>query len=620
MSKQLKLAIESNDAVAVQSALKTVKDINRKLPGSATPLLLACECGSDKVIESLLKAGAVPESPNALPEDTAFGRAAKHGHLGVLGSLLEANAASAGNIEQAVESAVMEARETVVRFVLEQGRIKATTKLLRLATYPNSISLVKLLLGHGVDINACEQGAAGNDGTVLHFAAGSGDEVSIKILLECGANANSRDAIGQTPLMALAGQLDWRIRKSSVAACQAAVEALLRGGADATAVDCHGNDALAYYEFEARRDGAKPHRDLAQTLRDAGAVGLGATFLLVEAIGENSAVKARKAIGLGADVNRISPPPCGVTPLVMASGSTELVELLLGAGADPNMPGYHSLPLVAAVGSGNFEAVKLLLKAGAHLHAVEPLHEGDPLGINAYLRAKMDQHTELLEYLIALGAGLPKPAKVNHIEPGVPNWNDFSELLVKGSPQAVADALAGLVSGQAYTKALGKTFHPGVTSFVVVRPKGLAWSHVFRVSPAADRFEDTEAATRQALQLHQATNSPVLSIMYSDTSDAVSLRRWGLGATDPNDDGCDHESLRELVEAMGKGAPAWARKRLAETCEGDPPSTERLDQLAKRENFVAGAFNIACEADGRLVVEFPGFTLEQFEDAVFVTT
>jgi len=45
MSKALKAAIEANDPDAVRKAIKKVKDINRKLPGSTAPLLYACEKG-----------------------------------------------------------------------------------------------------------------------------------------------------------------------------------------------------------------------------------------------------------------------------------------------------------------------------------------------------------------------------------------------------------------------------------------------------------------------------------------------------------------------------------------------------------------------------------------------
>src|SRR5689334_9546189 len=58
MSKALKAAIEANDPAATSKALKTVKDLSRKLPKGEAPLAHACKVGSDAVIDVLLEAGA----------------------------------------------------------------------------------------------------------------------------------------------------------------------------------------------------------------------------------------------------------------------------------------------------------------------------------------------------------------------------------------------------------------------------------------------------------------------------------------------------------------------------------------------------------------------------------
>jgi len=42
MSKALKTAIEANDPDAARKAIKPVKDINRKHPGSQSPLYYTC--------------------------------------------------------------------------------------------------------------------------------------------------------------------------------------------------------------------------------------------------------------------------------------------------------------------------------------------------------------------------------------------------------------------------------------------------------------------------------------------------------------------------------------------------------------------------------------------------
>ena len=58
MAKTLKAAIEANDEPAVRAALKTVKDVSRKLPGADKPLLYASKIGADRVLRALLEAGA----------------------------------------------------------------------------------------------------------------------------------------------------------------------------------------------------------------------------------------------------------------------------------------------------------------------------------------------------------------------------------------------------------------------------------------------------------------------------------------------------------------------------------------------------------------------------------
>src|SRR5437764_4646190 len=70
MAKGLKEAIEANDPAAVAAALKGVKDINRKLPGAAAPLVYACEVGADKILDTLIKAGAVAEKKNMYGGET----------------------------------------------------------------------------------------------------------------------------------------------------------------------------------------------------------------------------------------------------------------------------------------------------------------------------------------------------------------------------------------------------------------------------------------------------------------------------------------------------------------------------------------------------------------------
>ncbi|SIO61328.1 Ankyrin repeat [Singulisphaera sp. GP187] len=61
----LRKAIEAGDATAVQTALEAGADVNARLAGKKTPLLLAAERGSVVVVETLLVAGADPNVRDA---------------------------------------------------------------------------------------------------------------------------------------------------------------------------------------------------------------------------------------------------------------------------------------------------------------------------------------------------------------------------------------------------------------------------------------------------------------------------------------------------------------------------------------------------------------------------
>jgi ankyrin repeat protein len=95
----------------------------------------------------------------------------------------------------------------------------------------------------------------------------------------------------------------------------------------------------------------------------------------------------------------------GTTPLQWsiqnckwAGGSTRTIEILLAGGADPEMVGCSRTPLTEATKNGCLEAVKILVKAGAKTES--PRYRWEPLICNAIQQGSI----ELVDYYLKTGA------------------------------------------------------------------------------------------------------------------------------------------------------------------------------------------------------------------------
>jgi ankyrin repeat protein len=475
--------------------------------------------------------------------------------------------------------------------------------------------LVRLFVKYGADLRARHDTSDERLVTLLHSRAGRGKPELIEALVECGGEINARDSLGRTPLMALAADLAtidlhnereawWRELLATGQASGkpareleplAEIKTFLRLGADASLRDMFGNDALDYCVFEFRRSRKTPPREYIKALREAGATGSGATMELFEALWKKDITALRAALRQGADVNHVTPPPYCSTPLIWAvTEKPDIVKALLEAGADPNLSAGTDTPLIYAARCGPLEIVKMLLAAGANLHAIQSGEYPD----NAYSAAKINQKHEIADYLKSLGASNPKPTNIKPFKAGVGSWNDFSELLVKTGGDAAAQALAKMLGGRAELNAYGKKFTVGKKTYVVAQPKGMAWSNILQVAPPRLRFDDQKKAEAFSAELAKAAGVPVLSIEYSDTSDAASIIRLSPDGKRLEEHGCDRAMLQEMVDTMGKEAPDWARKQLKKTLEDEPSSTERLVSLAEEEKFVVASFGLGAEPGG----------------------
>jgi cytohesin len=271
-------AASAGDAERVRELLKKGADPNAKNERGWTPLHLAAFWGRVDVVKLLLEHGV---DPNVQDENggTPLHVAAIRGHVDVARLLLQYGVDPNVQDERGrtpLHVAAIRGRVDVVRFLLEHGanpnaRDKdSMTPLHLMSEYyeflsllirygdmdeilkygkpppprwvPFHVEVAKLLLEHGADLNAKNEGGW----TPLHLAALNGRVDIVATLLEHGADPNVQDKFSRTPLhlAALNGHID-------------VVRLLLEHGADPNAKDEGGWTPLHYAASEGRVDVVK---------------------------------------------------------------------------------------------------------------------------------------------------------------------------------------------------------------------------------------------------------------------------------------------------------------------------------------------------------------------------
>jgi ankyrin repeat protein len=398
-------------------------DVNAAQPDGSTALLWAAYWNDEKVVETLLAAGANVNASNR-EGFTALSQACTNGNAVMVEALLKAGA-DANSFQAEGQSALMTAARAgnaeSVKALLDHGAEVNTKEswrgqtALMWATAENHPDVVKLLVEHGADVNAVSSvfdfsGMKPKPGdvpmhfprggfTALLFAARGGFTDSAKILLDHGADIKAADPDGTSALVLaiINGHFD-------------TAAFLLDRKADPNAADSNGRAALfAAIDMRdiyssnrpAPRDNGKTEpMDLIKMLLDHGA----------DANAKLTKMIVPRAVLDFPDVMMGE----GATPFLRAAKSADvpLMQLLLDKGADPKAitkAGVTALMVAAGMGHANtirrdehpIEAMKICLDKGVDVNAATDKT------LNTALHAAAGQGTDdIVQFLADHGAKL----------------------------------------------------------------------------------------------------------------------------------------------------------------------------------------------------------------------
>jgi ankyrin repeat protein len=365
-SSRLSDAIQSGDKEAVRTLLKDPAAVKAVDGDGTTPLHWAVRADDLETSQLLVKAGASATAANRYGV-TPLSLAAMNGNAKIV-SLLLASGADANTTVSNGQTVLMIAARTgsvdAVRALVDKGaKVEARESqlgetALMWAAAENQAGVVKLLIEHGADVNARSStitfpkdrfGLEGvltilphGNWTPLMYAGRDGGAAAVPVLVKAGAEVNATDPDGTTPLML-----------AIMNAHYDTANALLENGADPNIVDKAGMAAL-YAAVDMSSLGevyGLPPRKVKDTLS--------ATDLMSRLIAKGAVVDAKlKTPSL--QRNHTPGEPllgAGTTPLMRAArnGDYEAVKILLDAGADPTIKqprGTNALMMSCGVGRG----------------------------------------------------------------------------------------------------------------------------------------------------------------------------------------------------------------------------------------------------------------------------
>ena len=287
--------------------------------------------------------------------------------------------------ERTLTDAAENADTEAVRALLAQGTSVNAAELdgataLHWASYRDDVDSADLLIRAGANVNATNDLGA----TPLWTAGLNGSAAMVRRLLEAGANPNAALLLGETPVMV-----------ASRSGNPLVIEQLLAKGADVNARAARGQTALMWAVAQKHADVvavliahdadvharsevwsqvmAVPPHGLLEYNR---AIPHGGNTALMFAARVGDVASATLLVAAGANVNDADAWGVSATVLAAHAGYVELLEFLLGEGADPNAAAAGFTALHAAIMRRDEEMVTALLAHGADANA--PLRTWTP--------------------------------------------------------------------------------------------------------------------------------------------------------------------------------------------------------------------------------------------------
>jgi len=403
-------AAKHGDRAAAYKLIDQHANVNAAEGDGTTPLHWAAHNGDAELAERLLKAGAKPNAKNSFGA-TPMSEAAYNGNAAVIEKLLAGGADPNSLGPDGQTPLMLVARTTSVaaaRALLDHGanvNAKEAQKqqtALMWAAAEKQAPMVKELIAHGADVNARSEvndfvvqvssepraGYRSYGGlTPLIFAAREGCVDCVKALKEGGANLNTSDPEGVTPLMVAL----WNAHFDTASY-------LIKAGAMVNKIDWWGRTAV----WLAVDYNTLPHggRSDAPSVDETSALQV-LDQLLEAGANPNIQLKILPPFrAVGADRGVDSMITTGASPLLRAAKGMDApaIALLLKHGALPNLPNNTGItPTMAAAGLGSVDAdtrgwfntpdvqqrsiasLDLLLKAGGEINAKGGRSQQTPL-------------------------------------------------------------------------------------------------------------------------------------------------------------------------------------------------------------------------------------------------